>query len=358
MRGWAIAAALVLFAGCAWTPSVGGTPVERVPMTPQLLGALIEDHFGPAYALSGSDRDRLAVQSTEWVEGMAATAHYRATPGVAERRVTVNFSPRPVAEVRCPPASCAEQDGAYVRTPSIGSGTPDVLSPRDTGLVQVRVDGATLSGDLRAQAVALATDSRIVPLADRGPSEAAAANPRWRTDDLGCGGAAGSGLLPLPAKSGPAEPPTPQALAAVIASHVNASCAGGRSLDGLIEAVAYLGADTERVSLAISDMKPACEGLDACDTRDGIMIGWQFDVPEEYQAMVRLARTVGDGQYWVVVEHHSFAANPSDRSFPVRLATLLDLVRDERVASRVDAALNRAGDGLAVRWRLAPHTGS
>ena len=76
----------------------------------------------------------------------------------------------------------------------------------------------------------------------------------------------GSGRLPLPAKSGPAEPPTPQALAAVIASHLDACCAGGRSLDGLIEAVAYLGADTERVSLAISDKKPACEDLDACDT--------------------------------------------------------------------------------------------
>ena len=355
MRGWVVAAALVLLVGCASPPSVGGAPAQGVPLTPQLLGTLTEDHFGPAYALSGSDRGRLAVHPSEWVEGIAATAHYRATPGVAERRVTVGYSPLPPAAVSCPPASCVERDGAYVRTPSIG--TPDVLSPRDTGLVQVQFEGASLSGDLLAEAVALATDPRIVPLADPGQSDAAAANPRWRTDDLGCGDAVGPGRLPLPAKSGPAEPPTPQALAAVIASHLDTTCAGGRSRDGFVEAAAYLGADTERVSLAVSDEETGCEGLDSCDTRDGIIVGWQFDVPDEHPAMVRLVRAGGDGQYWVVAEHHSLAANASDRnSFPVPLATLLDLVRDERVASRVDAALNRAGDGLALRWRLAPQT--
>lgn len=358
MRGWLVAAALVWIAGCASapiaTPQVTAGAAQRVPMTPQLLGALIEDHFGAAYALAGSNRGQLAVQPTEWVEGIAATAYYRAAPGVAERRVTLGYSPVPSASISCPSANCVEQDGTYVRTPR--TGTPDVLSPRDTGLVQVQIEGANLSGPLLADAIALAGDPRILPLADKEPSDAAAANPLWRADDLGCGSAVSSGRLPLPAKAGSPEPPTPQALAAVIASHLDTGCAGGRSQDGLVEATAYLGADTERVSLAISDQEPSCGGLDTCATRDGLMIGWQFDVPDGHSAMVRLVRPGGDGHHWVVVEHHSLNADAGDRSFPVPLATLLELVRDERVGQHVDAALNRAGDGLPLRWRLAPHT--
>lgn len=345
----------LVIVGCAPTAPVpgAGPSVEPVAISPQVLGTLIEQHFGAAYALAGSDSGRLAVRPTEWMQGITATAYYRARPGIPERAVTVTFSPQPAGRIDCPPATCAERNGTYVRTPR--TGTPDVVSPRETGLVQVQFDPTGWTEELLTRAVALAADPRIVPLTDAGLAETAAANSRWRTDDLDCSGAHAAGVVPLPAMSGSVEPPTPQSLAAVIASHIATGCVGGRTEDGLVEATAYLGTDTERISLAVTDQEPRCDQLDSCHTRDHIRIGWALDVEDGYPAMVRLVRRSTDG-YWIVVEQHSLIAATEEHRFPIPLDSLLDLVKDQRIAPRVDAALNQAGDTLPLRWRLVPHT--
>ncbi len=358
MRRWAAIVVFVLVAGCAQAPSAtpsssvnGATSAGLVAVTPQAVGALIERHFGTAYALTGSEQQQVAVQPTEWVDGIGATAYYRATPGVSERVVTVSYSPAPLPVISCPSATCTMKDGAYLRTPQFG--TPDILAPRAAGFVQVRIEAGVELSELPAEAVALAADSRIGAQVD--PALGDAANPRWRTDDLGCGDAKATGLVPLPAADAATKPATPQAMAAVIASRVVTGCVGGRTTSDGVAATAYLGADTERVELAVTTAEPPGHGLDAYETRGKTRIGWQFDVPAEYPAKVQVWHRAATGG-WVVVTHTSMHADPATREFPVPLETLIGIATDQQVGLKVNPALNRAGDELPLRWRLAATT--
>lgn len=331
------------------TPTAVTTPAARAAMTPQVLGTLIEEHFGPAYAVAGGDA-MVEAEPDSILSGIGATGYYRATPGVPNREVNIAFSAMPYRQVRC--SDCVEREGALIST---GDSGLKVLLPREGGLVQVRVEGVTPAEAMVGAAVALARDSRVGPLADDSLIDASAANPRWR-EHLGCANAVGDDLVPLPERSGPAQPPTPQALAAVIASHVTTGCVGGRSAAGAVEAVAYLDSDSERVSLAVTDAPQTCRGWDRCETRGDVKIRWQFDVAEGNPATVSLSRPATDGSATVVVEHSSESAAGSEHTFPVPLTTLLELVKDERVGSEVDAALNQAGNSLPLLWRLEPQT--
>lgn len=350
MRGWVPAAVLaVLLAGCGAGPQATPTPqssAERTALTPQILGLLLEEHLGHAYAVSSEPYSRIEVVTTTWVDGIGAQAHFRATPDGPARTITVRFSPEPYSGTICAPGSCTERDGVLVRPAG-------PISVRDAGLVQVTASGPDFPDDLLEPAIALARDPRIAATTDAGLAAEASANPRWRTDDLGCGDAQPTGPIPLPpADAAPSEPPTPQALAAVIAGRVAGSCAGDEFGAGTV----YLGDDSERVSLSVAEAPIRCDQLEQCEQRGEVTIARQFDRGEASSPVtVWLSRPTPDGRHWVVVEHASVRAIRS-HDFPVPLETLLALVSDQRVGPLVDPALNRAGDELPLRWRLNPRT--
>lgn len=353
MRKWcAVFVAMFALGGCsAVAPTTPATAPPRGGITPQLLALLAEEHLGSAAAVTGQSGPVVAVRPTEWVDGLSATAYYRATPGQPAGWLTVSYSPMPYAGADCTGATCTERDGVQVR-----SDPDEFIARRDPGFVQVEASAAYFEGELLEAAIALAADPRIAPTVDGNLLNKAAANPRWRdTDDLGCGDASLQAPIALPEPDDSSQPATPQALAAVVASQVDASCAGDESATNLVRGTVYLGADTERVSLAINTEPIQCPYLDACEQQGDLIVARQLDVPTDYPVRIVLARPLPDGNHWVVVEHASLRAQPSG-NFPVPLSTLKSLVSDARVGAQVDAALNRAGDELPLRWRLTPRT--
>ncbi|MDQ7993093.1 MAG: hypothetical protein AAGC63_16770 [Propionicimonas sp.] len=351
MRGNSVLVSLlVVLVGCA--PVATGTPTPapaEVGMTPEVLGLLIEEHVGAPAAVTGGSGRLTLVPPTEWVEGISATAYYRARPGQPGLSITLSYSPTPYAgSFGCTASTCEQRGGVLLRHDPEG-----LVSPRERGFVEVTTSAEGLPPDLLDAAIALAGDPRIAPAVEPDLASAAAANPRWRTDDLGCGAAAIAGPIALPAPgSGPLEPVTPQALAAVVASHVGGSCAGDASSPGAVRAIVYLGADTDRLSLAITEDALACDQLDHCEHRGDVTLGRSEGDPPDRPFRLLLSRPAPDGTHWVTLEH---ATHDAERS-RIPLPTLIALVTDPRVGAEVDAALNHAGDDLPLRWRYTPHT--
>ena len=232
----------------------------------------------------------------------------------------------------------------------------DVIAQRAEGLVQVTGSVDWFTTDRLPTAIALAKDARIGPSVDASLATEAAANPRWRTaDQLTCGSATTQPPIALPGAAGAVEQVTPQALAAVLASHVPAACAGDDSGQDRIEGTVYLGSDAERVSLAVTDVPFDCTGYDRCHTTDGLRVAEQSDVPDDsYPYHLVVARQLSDGEHWVVVDEASVVAHKGD--FPVALDVLKQIAIDPRVGASVDAALNQAGNDLPLRWRVAART--
>lgn len=355
--GWVLVAVLASLAGCvsapAATPVPGVTsapPRATVGITADVLGLLVEEHVGVSDALTGGRGRLTATPPTEWVDGISATAYYRATPAQPARSVTLSYSPVPYAgSFGCTAShTCEQRDGVLLR-----HDPDDLISPRQQGLVQVTTSAGAFPDGLLDAAIALAADPRITPAVDPDLASRAAANPRWRTDDLGCGDAPVTGPITLPpAGPDPTEPVTPQALAAVVASHVAGHCAGDTSSPDAVRGTVYLGADTDRVSLAITDEPFTCDHLDRCQHRGEVTIGWQLDVPMEHPIRLLLSRPAPDGTHWVTVEH----ATHNAEQFPVPLPTLIALVTDPHVGPQVDPGLNHAGNNLPLRWRYTPPT--
>ena len=353
--GTALLLALVLFAGCASTTPASPSPGATTAITAQVLGQILDEHAPGAFAIAGGDGVLSANQPTEFVRGIEATAYHRATPGHPAQTLTVRYSPTPFNDtVLCPAKSCTERDGVLVR---LRDQRPvDVIAQRAEGLVQVTGSVGWFTTDGLPTAIALAKDARIGPSVDAPLATEAAANPRWRTaDQLTCGSATTQPPIALPGAAGAVEQVTPQALAAVLASHVPAACAGDDSGQDRIEGTVYLGSDAERVSLAVTDVPFDCKGYDRCRTTDGLRVAEQSDVPDDsYPYHLVVARQLSDGEHWVVVDEASVVAHKGD--FPVALDVLKQIAIDPRVGASVDAALNQAGNDLPLRWRVAART--
>jgi hypothetical protein len=344
--GPALLLALVLFAGCASTTPASPSPGATTAFTAQVLGQILDEHDRGAYAITGGAGVLTANQPTEFIEGIEATAYHRATPGHAAEQLTVRYSPAPFnGTILCPAKTCTEQDGVYLRHRG------DVIAKRPQGFVQVTGSAENLTGDRLATAVALAKDPRIAPTVDQSLADQAAANTLWRTDALDCGDATVQPPVALPERSGATEPVTPQALAAVVASHVQGSCAGDDSGSQRVEGTVYLGSDVERVSLAITTDAFRCQGYDRCRRQDDLFVAEQTDVAEDsYPWHLVVARRLPDGTHWLVVDEANVAARKGDFAVPV--AVLKAIAHDPRVGATVDAALNQAGNDLPLTWRV------
>lgn len=351
----ALVLALVLLAGCSPSAPPSPSPRPTTAITAQVLGQILDEHAPGAFAIAGGDGVLSANQPTEFVRGIEATAYHRATPGHPAQTLTVRYSPTPFNDtVLCPAKSCTERDGVLVR---LRDQRPvDVIAQRAEGLVQVTGSVDWFTTDRLPTAIALAKDARIGPSVDAPLATEAAANPRWRTaDQLTCGSATTQPPIALPGAAGAVEQVTPQALAAVLASHVPAACAGDDSGQDRIEGTVYLGSDAERVSLAVTDVPFDCTGYDRCRTTDGLRVAEQSDVPDDsYPYHLVVARQLSDGEHWVVVDEASVVAHKGD--FPVALDVLKQIAIDPRVGASVDAALNQAGNDLPLRWRVAART--
>lgn len=355
-----MAVALTTLAGCTPAPQPAGSPSpSSAPVTAQGLAALTEQEFGVGFA---------AYADASIKDATTGVVVHAATPGVPEWRVSLAFGPGPdwaTGETTCfweneRVVKCVERDG--VRLAWNPGGTVYVASARAGGVAVASLAGddpapkTPPTGDLSESVrklIALAQDPRLGTTAT--PQAPATS---WR-DDPDCAAAPRAELLPVtPATGQPTEQVTPQALAALLAERIQGTCAAGTSsrTEATVSGTVYLGsADGEKVTAQVRPETYGCKGMDACERRGELTISWQFDLPEEYPAKVRITRPIPGGQ--LEITHTSHHANAKTKAFPVPLDTLVKLASDKRFGLMVDPALNRAGAELPLCWLLTPRTG-
>lgn len=359
-RTSALAVACVLgLSGCGSGPAATPTPAAPVALDARALAVIAEDHVRAAtwgYPVPLLDN----AQPTDLRTGL----YWAPTPGVAAHTLTVGYeapSLLSLVELQCTdgrvgPYRCADRDG--VRLVAKGGGV--VVGALRDGVVvtaestaEVLADPATAPlPEAVTKLVELVRDPRIAAMTTPEVGAAAASYPRWR-DDPFCERAKPAGLRPAPAASGqPAVPTTPQALVALLAERVDAACGYGSGAGSEVTGTVMLGpkSDDDRVSVRLTRDKLNCKGRDECRTIGEVTVSYQFDVPEEYPATVRLTRPITGG--YLELKHTSHQADAKKRTFPVPLDTLLALVNDQRFAFEVDPALVTAGEQSSLCWRV------
>lgn len=350
---------LATLSACVTNPQPASSPTPA-PVTARALAALVGQHFGPGtIAYSDHEDEAVVLYGTDpW----APTRKVRMTYGEAPWWATNDAACRD-AGTGTPPVQCALRHGVRIGWQS-DLDTVWVASPRARGVVTAALGNVRLSQDPRqgelpedlVTLIALAEDPRADATTVAG--HLSVTTP-W-TDDPACSSAPLTPLATAPARSAQAaERPTPRAFIAMIAERVRGICGWGSVVEDAstpqVTGTLYLGpGDVERVTAAVTRKAPACKGMDACEKRGARTIAWQFDVPEEYPATVRVSRAIPGGH--LVITHTSQHADDKTRRFPVPLETLLALAGDDRFGFAVDPALNVAGDDLSLCWRLTEPT--
>jgi hypothetical protein len=95
--------------------------------------------------------------------------------------------------------------------------------------------------------------------------------------------------------------------------------------------------------------------VEDCTVSDGVTTSYWFGADETQQSHLRLVRRVDFG--YLVVNEASLGVDYRTRTFPVPKSVLRDIFVDPRLTRRVDPALNTAGEGLAICWRLLGYAG-
>jgi hypothetical protein len=360
-----LAALLLLLAGCTAPP----VPVAPVPLTDRMAAVVADDHLGRAFASFSA-----AVDDQHTATTVGATLHYRATATRRLWSISVTYGPSmPMITGRCEPLSThAPKPTCYwqgdVRIAWFTDTGPLYLtSARREQFVNLEVVNLTREEDPRKGSghvavdalVALAADPRLDATTDATLAARAAVYPGW-TEDPGCAHAAPIGPIPLPPASGPAtEAISPQAIAAVVASHVPGTCAADwNPVDpGPIGGMVYQTAGKEWVAayFTTDGYYAKCGTLVDCTTSDGVTTSYWFGVDETQQSHLRLVRRVDFG--YLVVDEAGLGVDYRTSVFPVPLSVLRDIFFDPRLARRVDPALNEAGERLAICWRLLGYAG-
>jgi hypothetical protein len=265
-----------------------------------------------------------------------------------------------------PPPTCYWQGGVRIAW-FTGTGPLYLTAARRDGFVNIEVANLTREPDPGKgsghvpieQLVALAADPRLDATTPAALAVPAASFPGW-TEDPGCEHAAPIGPIPLPARSGPAtESISPQAMAAVIASHVPGTCAADWNpvTPGPIGGMVYTTPGSEWVAayFTTDDDDAQCGTVVDCTSSDGVTTSYRFGADETQQSHLRMVRRVGFD--YLVVDEAALGVDPATRVFPVQLSVLQDLFFDPRLAHAVDPALNEAGERLAICWRLLGYAG-
>lgn len=360
LRAVAAVLLLALLTGCATAAPAA------IPLSGRLVAVIAEEHLGPAFAASAPESE----VGVSLVEPVGATLHFRASGTHRQWRASVTYGTAPHAGLE----DCAAPSGALhgascfrhagTRVAWFSSGGPlYVTSSRGDTSVNIVATNLDWSGDPRNgveqvtldQLVALAEDPRLDATTDGALQAVGRAYERW-TVDPGCIRSAAGGVpIPLSQKSGVAtEPITPQAIAAVLASHVGASCAGDLvgARAGSIGAMAYLPNSAGWVSawLTRDPVEATCPAWSACWLSEGgVTTFTRTERTEPYPARTRLVRDV-DGGY-LIVEVATRRRVTADGAL-LQLTAVQDIATDDRLAFNVDPELNAAGDQLALCWRL------
>lgn len=348
----ALVAAALALAGCT-APSPSPTPLSAA-----VLAQAIEEHFGQAYALGGSDTASMQIQPTTFLEGVGAWAYYRAKPGVPAKKLELYFNRQdPGQDVDCPAVDCSIVDGVWVNRPAPQH--LELISPRAEGFVFLPVTGRRVDDAELAQLRALVSDPRLGATVEAALAHAAATNPRWQPNaPLDCTGTQPLGIAPTsPTADSRTELATPQALAAIVTNHLSVSCAGDTSDSPGVAATLYLGHDNERVEVQLAAKSPdlGCGTHATCTTKDGVKIARTEAQPaDNIPVSLTLVRRI-DSNTWVVVEAASMKA-ATTKKFPIPLDTLVRLANDDRLGREVDPGLNYSGDAMLLRWRITPAT--
>ena len=359
--GW-LAALLLLLSGCS-----APAPLAPLRLTDRIAAVLADDHLGHAFAAFPA-----ALGGEKSVIG--ATLHYRATSTRRLWSVSVTYGPSlPMITGRCeapsteaPQPTCYWQDGVRIAW-FTDTGPLYFTASRRQQFVNLEVVNLTREEDPRKGSghmsvdalVALAADPRLDATTDASLATRATAYPGW-TEDPGCAHAAPIGPIPLPKATGPAtEAISPQAIAAVVASHVAGICAGDWNpvSPGPIGGMVYQTPGKEWVAayFTTDGYYATCRGGVTCTVSDGVTTSYSFGAGETQQSHLRLVRRVDFG--YLVVHEASLGVDYRTRTFPVPLSVLRDIFVDPRLARRVDPALNVAGERLAICWRLLDDTG-
>ena len=360
-----LAALLLLLAGC----SAPTAPAAPVALTDRVAAVVADDHLGHAFAAFPASVDEVPT-----VTAVGATLHYRATATRRLWSVTVTYGPSmPMIQGRCealsteaPQPTCYWQDDVRIAW-FTDTGPLYVTSARREKSVNLEVVNLTREEDPRKGSghvsvdalVALAKDPRLDATTDATLATRAEAYPGW-TEDPGCAHAASIGPIPLPPPSGPAtEATSPQAIAAVVASHVAGACAAEwNPVDpGPIGGMVYQTPGKEWVAayFTTDNYYAKCGRMVDCTVSDGVTTSYWFGADETQQSHLRLVRRVDFG--YLVVDEASLGVDYRTRAFPVGLSVLRDIFFDPRLARRADPALNLAGRRLAICWRLLGYAG-
>lgn len=363
-RRWRLAglalSLLMALVGCSSGPQPAASPTPE-PVTARALAALVEAHFGAGMsAYAGGDAEAVVLYGAEpWAPTRDVRLTYdRNGPWWASDDDTCRD-----AGTGTPPVQCMARDGVRMGwQPELDAVW--VASPRANGVVTAALGNVRLPTDPRrgelpeevSTLIALAKDPRADAATVAGQLDT---TTPW-TDDPTCSSAPLAPLATAPPRSAEQpQQPTPGAFVALIAERVRGTCGwgtvGGSGEPGVTGTLYLGGGDSERVTAAVTTKMPPCRGMDACEKRGELAVAWQFDVPEEYPATVRVSRAIPGGQ--LVITHTSRRADATTRAFPVPLETLLVLAGDDRFGFTVDPALNRAGAELPLSWRLIAPTG-
>ncbi len=359
-----LAALLLVLAGCS-APVV---PAAEAPLTEKVIALIAEEHLGKPFTASSA-----SVHEEHEPDAVGAAVHYRAiaTSRLWSAAITYGPSMRMI-EGRCEPLSteapqptCFWQDGVRIAW-FTDTGQLFLTSPRQGEFVNVAVDNLTRQADPRNgtgqvaldRLVGLAADPRLDATTDATLAAAAEASPRW-TDDPGCERATATGPIPLPAVPSPAtEPTSPQAVSAVVASHVAGTCAADwNPVDpGPVGGMVYLTAGREWVAAYLStDPRFSRCYWGECTQKGGVITSYLRSSDETYPTHVRMVRRIEGG--YLVVEEAALGVDWEDRPFPVPLTVMRDILFDQRLAFTADPALNEAGLELAMCWRLFDYAG-
>lgn len=359
-----LAALLLLPAGCG-TPPVPAAPVA---LTERVIAAVAEEHLGRAFAAHSA-----SVHDGSEPDAIGAAVYYRATATARRWSVRVTYGPPlQLIEGRCEPMSsespkptCIWRDGVRIAWFN-RTGSLFLTSARHDQYVNLQVDNLTRepnpgdgSGQVSLDALAaLANDPRLDATTDAALAAGAGASSRW-TEDPGCERAATTGPLPLPEGLGePTEAISPQAITAVLASHVAGTCAADwNPVDpGPVGGMVYLTPGREWVAAYLStDRSYAKCYWGECTREDGVITSYLRSSDETYPTHVRMVRPIEGG--YLVVEEAALGVDWEDRPFPVPLAVLREILFDPRIAFTADPALNTAGERLAICWRLLDYSG-
>ncbi len=359
-----LAALLLLFAGCG-APPFPGAPVA---LDERIIAVIAEEHLGPAFAAFSA-----SVHEEDEPSAVGAAVYYRATATSRLWSASVTYGPSMrMIQGRCealsteaPKPTCLWQEG--VRIAWFTDTTRLYLtSARKDDSVNIAVENLEGHKDPRrgvgpvtlAKLVSLANDPRLDATTDASLAMRARDYQRW-SDDPGCEHADSVGPIALPSTSGPAaEPISPQAITAVVASRVPGRCAADwNPVDpGPVGGMVYLTPGKEWVAAYLStDPWFAKCHWGECTRKGGVITSYLRSSDETYPTHVRLVRPVAGG--YLVVEEAALGVDWEDRPFPVPLTTLHDILFDARLAFTADPALNAAGEGLAICWRMLGYTG-